>query len=113
MAKDEVKLVVVTLPTQAQQGKYLDLRGLTIKGDGDIQDLCLASGVPLITTAHGVAPTPALQYKCLWLLNILPDGRQVKWRIEGLLYGYQVLIPEVIAPEAAPDVDVDEEEDEE
>ena len=110
MANDEVKLKVVTLPTQVQQGKYLDLRGLTIKGVTGIQDLCLASGVPLITTAYGVAPTPALQYKCLWLLNILPDGRQVKWRIAGP-HGYQVLIPEVIAPEAAPDVD--EEEDEE
>ena len=110
MAKDEVKLVVVTLPTQAQQGKYMDLRGLTIKGDnGGIQDIYLASGGPLITTACGVAPTPALQFKCLWLRDLLPDGRQVKWRIAGL-YGNQVLIPEVIAPEAAPDVDEEEEE---
>ena len=111
MAKDEVKLVVVTLPTQAQQGKYLDLRGLTIKGVTGIQDLCLASGAPLITTAHGVAPAEELQYKCLWLHNLLPDGRKVKWGIAGP-HGYQVLIPEVIVPvEEAPDVD--EEEDEE
>ena len=100
MSKDEVKLEVVTLPTQAQQGKYLDLRGLTITGVTDIQDLCLASGAPLITTAHGVAPAEELQYKCLWLRASVGNNT-VKWRLVQH-YGDQILIPEVIAPKAAP-----------
>ena len=110
MANDEVKLKVVTLPTQVHQGKCMDLRGLTIKGGGDIQDICLASGAPLITTACGVAPTPALQYKCLWLRKSLPDGRLVKWGLEGGS-GDQILIPEVIVPEEALDVDEGGEEE--
>ena len=109
MANDEVKLKVVTLPTQAQQGKYLDLRGLTINGGGGIQDICLANGEPLITTACGVAPTKELAYKCLWL-RTSPGSHQVKWRLVGT-HGDQILIPEMIVPTEAPDVD--EEEDEE
>ena len=108
MANDEVKLKVVTLPTQAQQGKYLDLRGLTVKGVSGIQDICLANGEALITTACGVAPTKELAYKCLWLRTSL-DGQQVKWRIAGA-HGDQILIPEVIVPTEAPDVDEEEDE---
>lgn len=92
---DELKMEVVTLH-DGQSGQYLDLRGLSIETNkyAAIQDICLSNGSPLITTAYGVAPNPALQCKSLWLRRDV-GNLTLKWRIHTGPSG-QVLIPEIV-----------------